>query len=131
MIWILLILAGAVLCAFFCSKGNCCCGTCSVPTVEPSEKAPSDRAVLVIDTRSPEEYAQGHIAGAPLMPYDRIGELIVKQVPDKSTPIRLYCHSGGRAETARETLTSMGYSDVKNLGGLKSAAATLNKEIVK
>lgn len=131
MIWILLIVGGVVLCALLGIKGNCCCGNCSVPKPKPSEMAPSDLTCVVIDTRSQEEYAQGHLAGSPLMPYDQIGELIGKQVPEKSTPIRLYCHSGGRSEAARKTLVSMGYTDVKNLGGLKSAADTLKREIVK
>lgn len=131
MIWILLIVAVAIPFAFMKYNGNCCCGKCSVPTVQPNDKAPVDRPSIVIDTRSPDEYAQGHLAGAPLMPYDQIETLIGKHVPDKSTPIRLYCHSGGRAEAARKTLLSMGYTDVKNLGGLKSAAKILNTEIVK
>lgn len=86
---------------------------------------------VVIDTRSPQEYAQGHMEGALLMPYDAIGGMIEEQVPDRSTPILLYCHSGGRAERARKTLAAMNYTKVENLGGMQSAAAKLGKKVVR
>jgi phage shock protein E len=86
---------------------------------------------VIIDTRSPQEYAGGHLAGALLMPHDAIGSMIDARVPDKNTPIRLYCLSGGRSEMARKTLVSLNYTRVENLGGMRSAAGTLKKEVVK
>ncbi len=91
----------------------------------------SVRKPIIIDTRSKQEYAAGHLDGALLMPHDVIGSLIEAQVPDKGTPVLLYCRGGGRAEAARKTLTSMNYTHVKNLGGMQSAADTLKKEVVK
>ena len=89
------------------------------------------RRSVVIDVRSQEEYGSGHRAGALLIPYDVIGGEIEKVAPERTTPIRLYCHSGGRAETARRKLVGMGYADVKNLGGFAAAAEKLHKNIVK
>jgi len=88
-------------------------------------------APIIIDTRSPEEYAGGHLEGALLMPYGDIGGMIEAKVPDKNTPIVLYCRSGGRAGMARKTLAAMNYTNVENLGGMKAAAETLRKSVVK
>ncbi len=78
---------------------------------------------LLIDTRSPAEYEQGHAQGAILIPYDAIEAGILKLSPAKDTPIYLYCGSGGRAEIARKRLEHRGYTKVINLGGLKDAEA--------
>lgn len=97
------------------------------PSKEPRQAA----TPVLIDARSPQEYAAGHLEGARLMPHDAIGSLIGAQVPDKSTPILLYCRSGGRSELARETLVALGYTAVENLGGLQAAAGKLQKKVVK
>ena len=86
---------------------------------------------VIIDTRTPEEYAGGHLEGALLMPYDAIGGMIEAKVPDKNTPLVLYCRSGARSEMARKTLASMNYTRVENLGGMQTAADTLAKAVVK
>ena len=86
---------------------------------------------VIIDTRTPEEYAGGHLDGALLMPYDAIGGMIEAKVPDKNTPLMLYCRSGARSEMARKTLASMNYTRVENLGGMQTAADTLAKAVVK
>ena len=50
--------------------------------------------MLLIDTRTAEEYTAGHVEGALLMPYDTIGDTIEGEVPDKTVPVFLYCRSG-------------------------------------
>lgn len=79
--------------------------------------------ILLIDTRSPAEYEQGHAQGAVLIPYDAIEAGILKLSPAKDAPIYLYCGSGGRAEIARKRLEHRGYTHVTNLGGLSDAEA--------
>ena len=86
---------------------------------------------VIVDTRSPQEYAAGHLDGALLMPHDKIGTLIEAKVPDKNTPIMLYCRSGARSEMARKTLASMNYTKAVNLGGMQAAADKPKKEVVK
>ncbi|MDR0933321.1 MAG: rhodanese-like domain-containing protein [Victivallales bacterium] len=81
---------------------------------------------LIIDVRSEQEYAQGHLPGAILIPYDQIGERIGKYAPDRATKIGLYCRSGRRAGSAKATLEKMNYSAVENLGGMEDAAKKLN-----
>lgn len=70
-----------------------------------------------IDVRTPEEYAAGHLRNAKNIPHDQIGQQIAAHIPNKDTPINLYCRSGRRAETAKQVLESMGYTNVQNRGG--------------
>ena len=84
-------------------------------------------APVVIDVRSQEEWDEGHVESAILIPHNQIGKQITKRVPDKATPILLYCRSGGRAGRAMTLLKKMGYTDVTNLGGLDDARAHLKK----
>ena len=60
----------------------------------------------IIDVRTREEYAEGHIDGAFNIPYDEINELI--EFP-KDTILFVYCKSGARSKVAAETLISLGY----------------------
>lgn len=86
---------------------------------QPPRAAAREQAVW-IDVRSPEEYAQGHLNGAHNLPHDQIGQKITALVPDKHTPIQLYCRSGRRAESAKQILESMGYTHVQNRGGYEA-----------
>ena len=73
---------------------------------------------LVVDVRTPDEFAAGHIEGARNMPVqeikNRMGELGAK---DRA--IVLYCVSGGRAASAKSILLNAGFTNVLNAGGLK------------
>lgn len=70
-----------------------------------------------IDVRTPEEFGQGHLAGALNIPADRIAARIASVSPDKQAPVNLYCRSGRRAEAALQVLKKMGYTNVTNHGG--------------
>lgn len=85
--------------------------------------AAADPAGVLIDVRSPEEFAHGHVAGAVNLPHDTIAERIAEVAPDPDTPIRLYCRSGRRAALAEQALRARGYREVHNLGGLADALA--------
>lgn len=80
---------------------------------------------VVIDVRSKGEWNGGHIDGALHMPHTEISRLIGQQVPEKDKPIKLYCASGMRANSAKSTLLSMGYTNVANLGGYSEARQKL------
>jgi len=134
---LLTFLASAAQCLLVCSCGKdrnvlvAKHGTNTGSNVISNGEAQLTAAPIIIDTRSHEEYADGHLDGALLMPYGDIGGMIEAKVPDKSTPIMLYCRSGGRAEMARKTLAAMNYTNVENLGGMKAAAETLKKAVIK
>ena len=111
----------------------CGCGGRSASTENNAEKTATidmDNAV-VLDVRSGEEYASGHLRGARNIPHDRIAGEIAAAVPDKTVQIILYCRSGRRADTARKTLNSMGYENTLNLGGLEDAQERLGLPVVK
>lgn len=76
-----------------------------------------------IDTRTQEEFDAGHIDGAVLIPFDVIAARITEVTADKNADIRVYCRSGRRSGVAKDTLTSMGYSNVINEGGYEEIIA--------
>ncbi len=80
---------------------------------------------VVIDVRTPDEYAQGHVDGALNLPHDSIAAHIAAAVPDKATPVILYCRSGRRSAMALEALKDAGYTQVENYGGLEEARKRL------
>ena len=77
----------------------------------------SEENYILIDVRSPEEFASGHAEGA--INFD-VQLLMQGKMPDlaKNVKLKLYCRSGGRAELAKNILEQHGFSDVENLGGL-------------
>lgn len=70
----------------------------------------------IIDVRTREEYAEGHIKNAFNIPYDEINELIDI---DKGTVLFVYCKSGTRSKIAAEALIDLGYT-VYDLGAYES-----------
>lgn len=73
-------------------------------------------ASLIIDVRSPGEFASGHVRGAVNIPLDRLADDIAKAVPEKSAPVILYCATGGRSSLACSFMQQMGYRQVSNGG---------------
>ncbi len=80
---------------------------------------------IVIDVRTTEEFAGGHVAGAINVPLDQLGERIEAVVPDRQQPILIYCLSGTRSALARRILLSKKYSDIHNLGSIYRARSIL------
>jgi phage shock protein E len=76
---------------------------------------------VVVDVRSPEEFASGHVDGALNVPLSSLGTDIERAVPDKTRPVLVHCLSGARSAIGRRILQSRGYSRVHNLGSLRRA----------
>ena len=76
--------------------------------------------VIILDVRTPEEYAQGHIPGAVLLPVSNITSDALELLPDKSAEILVYCRSGNRSRQAANALVDMGYTAVYDFGGIGS-----------
>ncbi len=74
-----------------------------------------DETTYVLDVRSPEEYASGHVPGAVNIPYDQIASRIAEVPKDKD--VVLYCKSGRRAGIAAEVLAGQGYTRLQHLEG--------------
>ena len=76
---------------------------------------------VLLDVRTPEEYREGHIHGSknvPLQSLDKVTGLVNNQ----DTPVLVYCHSGARSRQAVSALRRMGYTNVKNIGGIAAYA---------
>ena len=95
----------------------------------PAADTPAVRPIIV-DVRSPEEYAQGHLRGAILLPHTEAADRAAELFGDKDAPLAVYCKAGIRAENARQALESLGYTNVTNLGGIDDAARKLDVPIV-
>lgn len=78
----------------------------------------TDGAIL-LDVRTSGEYAQGHIQGSINVPLDKI-VAVENVVKDKNTPLYVYCLSGSRSGSAVSYLKRIGYTNVKNIGGISS-----------
>ena len=73
---------------------------------------------IIIDARTDEEFATGHIEGAILIPEYEIAVRAEKELPDKDALILVYCRSGRRSKIASEELVKLGYVNVKEFGGI-------------
>ena len=76
---------------------------------------------VLLDVRTPEEYREGHIPGSknvPLQSLDKVTGLVNHQ----DTPMFAYCYSGARSAQAVSALQRMGYTNVKNIGGIAAYA---------
>ncbi len=61
---------------------------------------------------------EGHIPGAILIPYTEIENKAIELIPDKDKLILVYCRSGRRSKIAAESLAKLGYTNVKEFGGI-------------
>jgi phage shock protein E len=82
---------------------------------------------LLIDVRSPAEYAAGHLSPAINLPLPQIESLISTRVHDKNQVLLLHCQSGTRSGVAKNKLNALGYTRVYNLGSYDRAARILNR----
>ena len=73
---------------------------------------------IILDTREQDEFDEGHIPGAILIPYTEIKNKAEEMLPDKNKLILVYCRSGRRSKIAAESLAKLGYINVKEFGGI-------------
>jgi rhodanese-related sulfurtransferase len=78
----------------------------------------SESGYIIIDARTKEEYDGGHIPGAILIPEYEISDRAEKELLDKKQLILVYCRSGRRSKIAAEELVKLGYTNVKEFGGI-------------
>jgi len=75
-------------------------------------------SIILVDVRTPQEYAEVHIPGSKLIPLDTIKKDAEKLLSDKDATIYVYCRSGNRSSQAARILADLGYSKVYNIGGI-------------
>jgi len=85
---------------------------------EAKEIMDREDGYIILDTRAQEEYDEGHIPGAILIPHDKILEKAESVLTDKNQLILVYCRSGRRSKLAAEDLLKLGYTNIKEFGGI-------------
>jgi len=73
---------------------------------------------IILDVRTPEEFADKHIPGAINIPNETIGTVELPELPDKEQLILVYCRSGNRSKQASEKLVALGYTNIVEFGGI-------------
>ena len=93
---------------------------------EQEEKESLDAAVVrfhetpgavLLDVRTPDEYNEGHIPGSKNVALQAI-ERVTEVIPEKETPVFVYCRSGARSGRAVAAMKQMGYTKAENIGGI-------------
>ena len=88
-------------------------------TAEEAKKImDSEEGYIILDVRTQEEYNQGHIPGAILISHEEITEKAEEVLTDKDQLILVYCRSGRRSKIAAEVLVELGYTNIKEFGGI-------------
>lgn len=83
----------------------------------------SGEDVVLLDVRTPKEHLEKRIPGSvllPIEPADELSSRIETVVPDKDTPVFVYCRSGRRSANAAGVMAKLGYTNVFDLGGIQS-----------
>ena len=88
-------------------------------TAEEAKKLmDSEEGCIILDVRTREEYDQGHIPGAILIPNTEIEAKAADLLPDKGQLILVYCRSGRRSKLAAQSLADLGYTNIREFGGI-------------
>lgn len=90
----------------------------NITAQQAKEIMDTQKDYIILDTRTQEEYDEGHIPGAILIPYDEILEKAEGVLTDKDQLILVYCRSGRRSKLAAEDLVKLGYTNIKEFGGI-------------
>ena len=102
-----------------CDGGNEKSSTYEQITAEQAKTImDAEKDYIIIDARTDEEFAEGHIENAILIPEYEIKDRAEKELPDKEQLILVYCRSGRRSKIASEELVKLGYTNVKEFGGI-------------
>jgi rhodanese-related sulfurtransferase len=73
---------------------------------------------VILDVRTQEEYAEGHIPDALLLPDTELKQRAEELLPDKDQTILVYCRSGRRSASAAKLMVELGYTEVYDFGGI-------------
>lgn len=90
----------------------------NITAEEAKEIMGSEEDYVILNVHTQEEYDQGHIPGAVLIPNTEIEARAEEELPDKGQLILVYCRSGNRSKKAAEILVELGYTNIKEFGGI-------------
>ena len=90
----------------------------NITAEEAKQIIDSEEGYIILDVRTQEEYDQGHIPGAIVISHEEIAEKAEDVLTDKDQLILVYCRSGRRSKIAAEALVELGYTNIKEFGGI-------------
>ena len=90
----------------------------NITAEEAKQIMDTEEGYIILDVRTQEEYDQGHIPGAIVISHEEITEKAEKVLTDKDQLILVYCRSGRRSKIAAEALVELGYTNIKEFGGI-------------
>ncbi|MEE0110529.1 MAG: rhodanese-like domain-containing protein [Oscillospiraceae bacterium] len=90
----------------------------NITAEEAKEIMDSSEGYILLDVRTQEEYDESHIPGAVLIPNTEIEDRAGEELPDKEQLILVYCRSGNRSKKAAEILVKLGYTNIREFGGI-------------
>ena len=90
----------------------------NITAEEAKQIMDSEEGYIILDVRTQEEYDQGHIPGAIVISHEEIPDKAEEVLTDKNQLILVYCRSGRRSKIAAEALLELGYTNIKEFGGI-------------
>ena len=90
----------------------------NITAEEAKQIMDSEEGYIILDVRTQEEYDEGHIPGAVVISHEEIAEKAEGVLTDKGQLILVYCRSGRRSKIAAEVLAELGYTNIKEFGGI-------------
>ena len=90
----------------------------NITAEEAKQIMDSEEGYIILDVRTQEEYDEGHIPGATQISHEEIEEKAEDVLTDKDQLILVYCRSGRRSKIAAEALVELGYTNIKEFGGI-------------
>ena len=117
-------LVKGILCALSAATLALSCTSCggkgyeSISAEEAKRIMDSGAEYFLIDARTDSEYSEGHIPGAVMIPEYEISNSEGVLPEDKGTLILVYCRSGRRSKIASAELVKLGYTNIKEFGGI-------------
>ena len=90
----------------------------NITAAQAKEIMDTQEGYVILDTRTQEEYDESHIPGAIVISHEEILEKAEDVLTDKDQLILVYCRSGRRSKLAAQDLQKLGYTNIKEFGGI-------------
>ena len=84
------------------------------------------KGAILLDVRTPQEYREGHIPGSKNVPLQTIDKISFV-ADNENIPLYVYCYSGARSRQAVTMLQHMGYTNVRNIGGIAAYSGKVER----
>ena len=85
---------------------------------EAKQLMKDEEGYIILDVRTKEEFAEGHIPGAICVPNETISGEMPEELLEQEQLILVYCRSGNRSKQASKKLAELGYTNIKEFGGI-------------